>query len=626
MNPRLLHYYNRELRYIREMGGEFAKEFPKIAGRLGIEGIECADPYVERLLEGFAFLAARIQLKLDADFPLFTQHLLEMVYPHYLAPTPSMAVVQWQPDFSQASLADGFVVPRDSVLRSLLGKGDQTPCEYRTAHDVTLWPLEVAAAEYLPSAGALGAQGLPVIRGARAGIRLRLRTSAGLTFDQLALDRLPLFLRGSEQLPVQIYEQMAGNAVATVVRPAQSPAPWYEIVEHQPIETLGFDDQQALFPYGRRSFQGYRLLQEYFAFPERFLFVELRGLQRAVRRCTQTELEVVVLLDRVNLALEHVLGASHFGLFCTPAINLFPKPVDRIHLTEHLHEFHVLPDRTRPMDFEVYQVTGVTGFGTRATTERAFKPFYTAKHRTLDDTDAAFYSVYREPRRLSQKQQRDGARSSYIGSEVYVSLVDGREVPYSSDLRQIGVDALCTNRDLPLHMPVGQGRTDFTLEISAPVREEIRCVAGPTVPRPSRAHGDTAWQLISHLSLNYLSLMDTHGGKSVDALREILALYGDVSEAPIRKQIEGIRSLSVTPAVRRLPSPGPITVGRGLQITVHCDETAFEGTGVFLLGAVLEGFFARYVTINSFTETLMTTEQRREIMRWPIRMGRRHLF
>ncbi|MFO1434477.1 MAG: type VI secretion system baseplate subunit TssF [Candidatus Competibacteraceae bacterium] len=622
MDPRLLNIYNRELQYIREMGGEFAREFPKIAGRLGLEGFECADPYVERLLEGFAFLAARVQLKLEAEFPRFSQHLLEMVYPHYLAPTPSMVVAQFRPDWNEGSLKEGFTLPRGSVLQSRLGKDDQTACEYRTAHEVTLWPLELVEAEYLGTALALTTAGLALPAGVKAGIRVRLRSHAGLRVDQLALDSLSLYLRGGDSLPLRVYEQVVGNTVGLAIRPAQRPAPWQQTLDASHVHRQGFTDEQALLPYGPASFQGYRLLHEYFAFPERYLFVELTGLRPAVRRCAGDSLDIFVLLNRSDPTLEGVLGEAHLGLFCTPAINLFPKRADRIHLSDRQVEHHILPDRTRPLDFEVYQVTGVVGYGAGSVGEQAFLPFYTSHNLARPGDRGAYYTVRREPRLLSERQHRRGARSSYIGSEVFIALVDGNEAPYRADLQQLALTTLCTNRDLPLHMPVGQGKTDFTLEIGAPV-EAVRCLAGPTRPRPSWAEGAATWRLLSHLSLNYLSLLDSDPQQGAIALRELLLLYSDVTEAPIRKQIEGIRSIVSQPVVRRLPIPGPIAFGRGLKITTVCDEAAFEGGSVFLLGAVLEAFFAQYVSINTFTETTIKTLNRGEIMRWPARIGRR---
>jgi len=622
MDPRLLEYYNRELQHLRELGGEFAREYPKIAGRLGLEGFECADPYVERLLEGFGFLAARVQLKLDAEFPRFTQHLLEIIYPHYLAPTPSMAVVQFQPDPTEGALEKGFVIPRNGELRSILGKGEQTPCEYRTAHEVTLWPLELIEAQYFAGREPVAYLELPELSRVRAGIRLRLRTTLpDLPFSRLALDRLPLFLHGGDSLPGQLYEQLLANVVLLIVRPGERPAPWYEKIPASVIQRVGFADEQALLPCPPPSFHGYRLLHEYFTFPQRYWFVELGGLGPAVRRCAGHELEVLILLNRADPALENAVTAANFALFCTPAINLFPKRADRIHLSDQVAEHHVVADRTRPMDFEVYQVTGVTGIGAE-NEEQDFLPFYASYDRLSQRDQRSFYTVHRLPRLLSDRQRRQGPRSSYIGSETYLALVDADETPYRGNLRQLAVAALCTNRDLPLHMPVGRGDTDFTLASGAPV-STVRCLAGPTPPRSSHAHGDTAWRLISHLSLNYLSLADSDPRQGAVALRELLALYGDLADSAIHRQVEGVGSIQATPVTRRAPVPGPIAFARGLEVAITLDEAAFEGVGIFTLGAVLEQFFAKYVSINAFTETVVKSTERGEIMRWPARIGRR---
>lgn len=623
MDPRLLEYYNRELQHLREMGGEFAREFPKIAGRLGLEEFECADPYVERLLEGFGFLAARVQLKIDAEFPRFTRHLLEIIYPHYLAPTPSMAVVQFQPDPTEGALEQGFVIPRGNELYSLLGKGERTSCEYRTARQVTLWPVEITEAQYFAGKEPVATLDLPDLHKVRAGIRLKLRTTLpGLPFDKLALDRLTLYLHGSDSLPMRLYEQLLANAVMLIARPGQRPAPWHEVVAASQIQRLGFEEEQALLPYAPPSFQGYRLLHEYFAFPQRYLFVELGGLGPAIRRCGGNELEILVLLNRADSVLENFVAAANFALFCAPAINLYPKRADRIHLSDQFAEHHVVPDRSRPMDFEVYQVSSVTGIGAEGE-EQEFLPFYASQDRLGQRSQRAYYTVHRLPRLLSSEQRRNGPRSSYVGSEVYLSLVDADEAPYRGNLRQLAVTTLCTNRDLPLHMPVGLGQTDFTLASGAPVRA-VRCLAGPTKPRPSHAQGDTAWRLISHLSLNYLSLADTDARQGAVALRELLALYGDLAEAAVRKQIDGVNSVQAVPVTRRAPIPGPIAFARGLEVTVNLDEAAFEGSGIFLLGSVLEQFFAKYASINSFTETVVKSTERGEIIRWPARIGRRH--
>lgn len=624
MEPHFLDYYNRELSHIRKIGGEFAKAHPKIAGRLGLDEFACADPYVERLLEGFAFLAARVQLKIDAEFPRFTQHLLQMVFPHYLAPLPSMAIVQINPYLDEGSLQTGVTIPRGSELRSLIAKSEQTACEYRTAHDVTLWPLEIADAEYLDGASAVAGVGVPKQAGLKAGLRLRLRTTAGFALNALKMDRLSLFLRG-DGVAVPLYEQIIGNLQGVLAQPAQRPVPWRRMIESSTVRRMGFDENQALLPYTARSFQGYRYLQEYFAFPERFLFVELTELLPVVEQCPQNEMDLIFLFNRNNPRLAGTVETQNFNLFCTPAINLFPKRTDRIHLTARTAEYHIVPDRTRPLDLEVHDVTEVLGYGTRAEPEMEFLPFYQLRDRWRYGAREAYYTLFREQRRLSSKQRRRGARSSYIGSELHIALVDAAQAPYSSNLKQLGLRVLCTNRDLPLHMPVGIGDTDFTLQSGAPV-ESIRCLEGPTRPRPSNTGNETAWQLISHLSLNYLSLADNDGEKGAAALRQLLMLYGGSSETGIRRQIDGILSIHSEPAIRRIDLPGPIVHGRGLALTVTCDESAFDESGAFLLGAVLEQFFARYVSINSFTETVIHTTDRGEIIRWPLHMGMRGII
>ncbi|CAN7364779.1 type VI secretion system baseplate subunit TssF [Massilia sp. LjRoot122] len=617
MNPRFLRYYSQELQHLREMGGEFAQDYPKIAGRLGLDGFECADPYVERLLEGFSFLAARVQMKIDAEFPRFTQHLSELVYPEFLAPTPSMAVVQLQPDLSNPALQKGFLVRRGSTMRSVLGKEDNTACEYRSAHDLTLWPVELVEARFVTLGGAQAGMHYPA--GAKAGIRLRLRTHAA-AFRDLALDRLCLHLRGADALPVRLYEMLLGAVEGVLVTPATRPAGWHRLLPRTALHPRGFTADDALLPGGGRNFAGYRLLQEYFAFPQRYQFVDLTGLQAALCQCAEREVEITILLNRSDPQLEKTLDASHFALHCTPVVNLFERRADRINLTGEQLEYHVLVDRTRPMDYEVHRISSVTGYGSGPGTEQAFRPFYEARDLGVPGQDGAFYQVRREQRVLSQRQRRDGPRSSYVGSETFVSIVDGARAPYGRELRQLGLSVWCTNRDLPLSMPIGAGKTDFVLDVAAPVAS-VRCVAGPSQPLPSFAEGGTAWRLLNHLSLNYLSLVDTDPEGGAVALREMLALYCHPGDAHGQRQVEGLRSVSARPVTRRMPSPGPITFGRGIEVSLSFDDAAFEGTSAFLLGAVLAEFFAEYVSINSFAETVVRTMARGAIMRWPAKGG-----
>jgi type VI secretion system protein ImpG len=627
VDTRFLEYYNRELRYLRELGGEFARDYPKVAGRLGLDAFECADPYVERLLEGFAFLAARVQLKIDAEFPRFTEHLLELLCPHYLGPTPSMAVVQFRPDPQQGVLNDGFVVARGTSLTSNVRRGEATACDYRTAQNVTLWPIEVTSVVHASYAGELGGAVATARRPVKGTLRIGLRTTNGVGFSALALDRLPLFVRGNDAVSLRLFELLLSAAVGVAVRDAGSGS--LTPLPRAAVRPVGLDESQALLPVGARAFHGNRLLHEYFAFPSRFLFGELVDLGPGVRSCPGPELEIVVLLDRYEPTVESAVTASHVDLFCTPAINLFPKRADRIHLVDREHEYHVVPDRTRPLDFEVHSVLDVSGVGAMGDVQRKFSPFYRSHERSDPSEAPAFFTAHRRPRLASSRQRTQGARSSYLGGEVFVALVDGQEGPFHTDLRQLAVATLCTNRDLPLRMPVGEGRTDFFVESGAPV-ESARCVAGPSPPRASIAGGEASWRIISQLSLNYLSLTDSltdtrdrADGRGATALRELLQLYADLSDPGTRRQVEGVRSAVGRPVIRRLPFDGPASFARGIEVTLECDEAAFEGTSAFLLVMVLDRFFAKYVSINSFAETVLRSVERGEIMRWPLKIGLR---
>jgi type VI secretion system protein ImpG len=621
MDPRLLQYYNLELQHLRETGAEFAQQFPKIAARLGMHGLEVADPYVERLLEGVAFLAARVQLKLDAEFPRFTQALLEIIYPHYLAPTPSMVVAQLNPDTTDPTVGTGPRVPRGSMMSGLQGPDDATTCDFRTAHDVTLWPIEIVSANYFSFAPDLPLNTLPVAQRIRGGLRIRLKT-AGMKFAQLPIDRLCFYLTGRDDVANKLCELCLATGLGTVVTAPRSAASRVDFLPAASIQPVGFTDAEALLPVTLRSFQGYRLLQEYFSFPQRFRFFELTGLLPALRRLDADQVELVMLFGRGDAALEAVVDASNLALFCTPAINLFRKRTDRIQISENAYEYHVVADRTRPLDFEIYQVTNVVGHGIGTDSEQEFRPFYAAYSSDQRSPESAYFTTRREPRLVNAASRRRGVRSSYIGTEVFLSLVDAQHAPFSGDLRQLSMEALCTNRDLVLQMPVGIAAGDMSLDMASPVAR-IRVLSGPSSPYAPLADGVVAWRAISHLSLNYLSLTQSRSDEGAAALRDLLDLYASTADVNARRQIEGIRSVKVARVVRRLREPGPLAFGRGLEITLNVDDLAFEGASSYTLGAVLDRYFARHVSINSFTETVLRSDARGEISRWAMQPGAR---
>ena len=624
MDPRLLHHYERELSYLRDMGREFAAEFPKIAGRLDMANTEVADPYVERLLEGFAFLTARIQMKMEAEFPTFTQSLLQMVYPHYFAPTPSMAVVRITPDATLRTSPQGIALPAGLELRSLLGTEDQTNCVFRTGHAMHLLPIDVVGADYIATAAAVAALGLPEQPNTKAAIRLRLRTMADLPVAKLSLESLSFFLGGeADGARMRLYEQLSANVIGIVVRPGERPLPWQERLPRSALRAAGFEPEEALLPRAPVSFDGYRLLQEYYAMPQRFLFFTLSGreLGRAAIRCAASELEIIFLLDRSEPSLM-AFGPDHMQLHCTPAINLFPKRSDRVNLSDHDAEHLIMPDRMRPLDYEVFSVLSVEGFAADGGPTQPFFPFYAANDLSRNPGHRSYYMLRRQPRRLSSRAREQGPRSSYLGHDTLISLVDADAAPIKRALRQLGLELMCTNRDLTLSMPVGKKHTDFTINLNAPIAS-VRCIVGPTQPRPCRGDGDYAWRFISHLGLNYLSLADSGDVQGAAALRELLRLYVHSNDQIAARQLEGLLSVSTCPVVRRIPGAGPICAGRGREVTLLLDEAAFGGAGSILLAAVLDRFFAKYVSINSFTETVLRTQERGEVMRWPMQLGLR---
>lgn len=618
MDTRLLAHYETELAFMRDMGAEFAAAYPKIAARLGMEGVEVLDPYVERLLEGTAFLSARVQLELEMQFPAFTSNLLEIVYPQYLAPTPSMMVVAFEPDAADGGVKEGFRLPRHSRLRSRQVEGEQTACEFRTAADLVLWPLAVAEADYIDSRGGLVAAGVGRDTQARAGIRLRLRRTDGGPMAALPLDRLVVFLNGQSGNAWALHEALSARCLGLEGRSTDPRADWVEPLRGGGLRAIGFSPEEALLPPPRASYDGYRLLQEYFAMPERFHFVELTGLGPALRRAAGAEADLYILLSEPLADAGASVRAEAFTLNAVPAVNLFERRFDRVHLNTRDVEHYVTVNRTAPLDYEVHSLLGVTGISGEGQEDIVFRPFYSATDLTAaGEHHEAYYTIRRRMRQRNEKERLRGTRTSYLGSEMFLTLVDASQAPHGAELGQLAVHGLCSNRDLPMLLPTG-GRDVFHLPDGGPVLS-VATPVPPTRPRPTLAQGDTAWRLISHLSLNYLSIADPEpggGSGGAEALREMIGIYAPGGDRVVAKQLEGIRRVTSRRIVRRMADEVLSTAVRGLEIRLELDESFFEGTGVHVLGSVLERFFRKYVTINSFTETVLVTQQRGEIARW----------
>ena len=622
MDRRLLQYYERELRFVRELGAEFARRFPKVAGRLGITELACDDPHVERLFQGFAFLAAGVGQRLDAEFPQFTSNLMEAVYPQHLGPTPSMAVVEFEPSAQAGSLTSGYTVPRGTVLRTRNNTRGVPGCEYRTGHSVELWPIAIEEVEYTSVLKDIADLHIPSQRPVRGLLRVRLRTSHGRPFNQLSLQKLALHLRGNDERSARLYEALIAQSASLVMRWGHNPSlHTARSSAGQPVQPLGFQDEQALLPCGPAAFRGYRLLQEYFAFPSRFQFVELTGLETGVARCDRDRLDLLIPLMQHDDSLQGAVDKDRLLLYTTPVVNLFPLACDRIALADGVRDLHVVPNRARPLDFEVHSITRVAFTLQGTSQEVELLPQRSMRGRfEREGGERLHYALDRRPRLVGLDEPRVGQRAGYAGSEVYLKVVEGLSAAFGGS-RQLSVNALCTNRDLPLRLLLGRGGNDFSLESGAPV-EVARCVAGPSAPRSSPVEGATAWHMISELTQNYLGVCQEAGGAA--ALRELLHLYAQLGDPQLRRQPEGVRSVSATPVIRPMPAPGPRSFVRGLEIRVDCEEQAFAAHGVFTLASVLSEFFAKHASIHSFTELVLSTRERGEIHRWPAVAGLRH--
>ncbi len=600
----LLTYYERELTFLRRMGAEFAAKYPKIASRLLLEADKSEDPHVERLIQAFAFLAARVHHKLDDEFPEITEALLNVLYPHYLAPLPSMSIVQFVLDPDQGKLTSGHHIECGATLYSQPVNG--TPCRFRTCYPVTLWPIQVASARFdTPDRVSPAPQAAVVIR-------LELRCLGGTTLAELQLDHLRFFLHGESQLVYALYELLFNNTCQVQLRPLEEQKGLKPIgLPPRCLRAAGFGADEGMLPYTPRSFLGYRLLQEYFAFPEKFLFFDLGELDQAVRAKFREGMEVLIFLDRLP-QLEQQINAETFQLGCAPIVNLFEQVAEPIRVSHAQTEYRVIPDVGRQNATEVYAIDSVISTSPHLPEPIHFQPFYSFKHAADREQQQAFWYATRRP---SQKK-------GDAGTEVYLSLVDLNFRPTLSAVETLTIHATCTNRDLPGKLPFGGERGDFGLEAAAPL-SRIRCLKKPTeTVRPFLRRG-AQWRLISHLSLNYLSLCE--GGR--EALQEILRLYDFFDSTVIRQQIAGITHVTSRRVVGRPASMPWNGFCRGIEVTIEFDEEKYVGSGVFLFASVLEKFFGLYGSLNSFTQLIALTKQREgALKRWLPRAGEQILL
>jgi type VI secretion system protein ImpG len=609
MRDDLLVYYERELTFIRKMALQFSERYPKIAARLQLEPDKCEDPHVERMLEGFAFLAARVHLKIDDDFPEISEAMMSVVYPQFVRPIPSMAIVEFQLDQDKGKLTTGFPVTRNSTLYSKPVGG--VPCKFRTCYDTMLWPLNVTAAEWktpdrlkvpIPNANA------------SAALRLEIQCQPDVLLPKLGLDSLRFYLNGESSVVNTLYELLCANLLRVVIR---DPDPKTRVrpvtLPASSLKPVGFKEEQGVLPYSSRSFLGYRLLQEYFTFPEKFLFLDLDGLEAVWPTGFKERAEIIFLFSNFEpdyqQRLELGVAPRTFRLGCCPIINLFEQTAEPILLNQRKYEYPIVPDVRRPSAIEVFSVEEVSILNPLTREIVNYEPFYSYRHgRDQQDT---FWLAERRP----------SFRPHDEGTEVYLSLCDVSKRPLYPDSDALTVRLTCTNRDLPARLPFGNEDGDFELEANASLKR-IVALHKPTSPiRPPMGKA-VMWRLISQLALNHLSLID--GGRP--ALQHILQLYNFTDSASSRKIIEGVLDVQSERHFARVVTDCDISFARGSRVKMLLDEEQFVGNGVYLFASVMEYFLGLYCSINSFSQLVVSTKQRKEVLReWPPRAGRKVL-
>lgn len=607
MHNELLSFYERELSFLRQMGAEFVSKYPKIAARLQLEPDRCEDPHTERLLEGFALLAARVHLKLEDEFPEITQAFLNLVFPHYTRPIPSISIAQLLVDPEKTRAASDFVVERGTPLYSK--PVDGIPCEFRSCYDVRLWPVSITGGQWRTPERLD-----PPVRApdAAAVIQLNLTAWPDVVLGNLSIDTLRFHLAGDSGVVNTVYELLCNNCVRILLREPDSKRKGrvFELPGSN-LRPIGFDENEALLPFPRKSFGGYRILQEYFAFPEKFFFFDLHGLEILAEAGVEQQVEILFLLapyERAerNQLLEGAVTQKMFRLGCTPVVNLFPRTAEPIEVSQTHVEYPVIPDSRRPDSFEVFSVDQVSLTTQHTDQVIPFEPLYSLRHAS-SKTSRGFYHVNRKAN--SEGDSR---------TDMFLTLVDITGALLTLDMDTLTVRCTCSNGNLPSKLPFGDEQGDLTLDNSLIHRVSI--LRKPTPPARYELNHGSLWRLISHLSLNYLSLVE----EGRDALQEILSLYqtsgGD-------RQVEGITGVASSRHFAGLVSENGISNVRGTKVDVELDEDFFVGGGVYLFSSVIEHFFAQYVSLNSFSQLRVTTKQRKEVLReWAPRAGNRTLL
>ncbi|ESY56397.1 MULTISPECIES: type VI secretion system baseplate subunit TssF [unclassified Mesorhizobium] len=624
MDRVFVEYYEEELSHIRGLAAEFADMHPAVARNLSLDTVPCPDPYVERLLDGVAFLAARTRLKVDAERSRFSRSILDVLYPDLVTPVPATAMVVLKPGQQVQTMLAGHVVKRGTRLVSSLQAGLSTRCTFTTAQDMTLFPIAISSVGYFQDRSALAAAGIGPIAGkaGEAALRITLARTGKGKLDELALDRLDFYFANRTKAPL-IFDAIFGVCSGVGARPEGKTNPLSPL---PPPEMVGIADAEALMPRTRPTFEGYRLLREYFMMPERFHYARVTGLLPVVRKC-QAGLEIVFLFRRPVPELADLTPAD-FDLFATPIINLFERECNVIELDQRKTRQVLHADRTRARDFEIYRVIRVEDADAEGPDAEIPELFSLGQNRG----SGWVYSTERRPRRPTEDERRQGVtRTSYAGDDVFLAISRPVHSQANRPLKRVDIMALCTNRDLAIL----DDTPTLTLEAGDPV-ETVRLLGAlrspqPAIPAalPTGADGesradDLAWRLVSQLALNFLSLAKE--GRGVDPLHALLDLYAERGDPGLARNVRSIVRIDSRAVIERLAIEGPMCFGRGTEVTLHVDQSVLAGQSTLLLSGLLSRLFARHAGINGFVRTRTRLLQKQEDVPWPMTPGNRYLI
>lgn len=635
MEP-LLPHYERELAWLRKSSAQFAQSYPRIAGRLQLAPDMSQDPHVERMIESFALLSARVHKRLDDDFPLFTESLLEVLYPHYLRPFPSCSIACFELGPQAAQMTRPVMVARGASLSSRPVKG--VACKFQTTQPLALWPIQLSRAQYRNAV--VAPPGTPLPEGATSVLSITLDLmSPQARWAMLDGRLLRLYLDGEASLVSALREALSSRVVGVMTQwhdqhPWVGDPPNPSSAAGRLPQLAGFAEDEALVDADARSHPAYRLLTEYFAFPDKFNFIDLpvplpvamRASARATEQAADPgsgQITVHVLMGRVRAdsdesRLLESVQASHLRLGCSPVVNLFRQAAEPIRITHTSVSYPVLVDARRAWAHEVHQIERVFRVRQSPTGDAVdeFKPFFSLKHADLQahrpdgvsgtsgaSSDGASLGLY-------WHATRDEAMAEHSpGHETELSLVDIHFDPRAPQTDTLSLQVKATNRDLPTFLPVGAVGGDLFLE-GGSLAKAITLLRKPSpTMRIERGRG-ALWRLISHLSLNHLSL----SGGGVDALQEMLRLYDLPRSSANARQLAGIVGIEHLPATAWLPGQPFATFVRGTEVRLQVDEHSFVGSGLGLFAAVMERFYALYVHANSFTQLTVVSARTQEVL------------